>query len=124
MIQCNAYRNNKKNQDNKQTDHFRPRFVELVLLNNFLQKMCSIKPEDIERAIEEVVKKLNGIDSLYPGQHEIILSLFHSDNIFFTSSTNSGKTLPAVIYPEILKYLGGMVQLLLLTNCFLTCLRF
>ena len=100
--------------------------INLVLKNIFfLQKMCSIKPEDIERAIEEVVKKLNGIDNLYPGQHEIILSLFHSDNIFFTSSTNSGKTLSAVIYPEILKYLGGMVQLLLLlTHCFLTCLRF
>ena len=70
--------------------------------------MCSIKPEDLDRAIKEVVKNLNGIDDLYPGQQEIIQTLFHSENIFYTSSTNSGKTLPAVIYPDILKYLGGM----------------
>ena len=70
--------------------------------------MCSIKPEDLDTAIMEVVKNLNGIDNLYPGQQEIIQTLFQSENIFYTSSTNSGKTLPAVIYPDILKCLGGM----------------
>ena len=70
--------------------------------------MSNTKPEDLERAIKEVVKNLNGIDSLYPGQLEIIQTIFHSDHIFYTSSTNSGKTLPAVIYPEILKCLSGM----------------
>ena len=70
--------------------------------------MSKIKSEDLEKAIAEVVKKLTGIDNLYPNQHELILSLIKSDNIFYTASTNSGKTLPAVIYPDILKYLNSL----------------
>ena len=32
MIQCNAYRNNKKNQDNNQADHFRPRSCCILII--------------------------------------------------------------------------------------------
>ena len=70
--------------------------------------MSEIKSEDLEKAIAEVVEKLVGIDNFYPGQHELLLSLIKSDNIFYTASTNSGKTLPTVIYPDILKYLNTL----------------
>ena len=67
--------------------------------------MSQIKSEDLEKAIDKIVKKLAGIDNLYPSQHELILALVKSDNIFYTASTNSGKTLTAVIFPDILKCL-------------------
>ena len=36
-------------------------------------------------------------------------ALFEEDNIFFTSSTNSGKTLPPVLYPTVQKELKKFV---------------
>ena len=81
--------------------------LESWLIETFSDNMSQIKSEDLEKAIDKIVKKLAGIDNLYPSQHELILALVKSDNIFYTASTNSGKTLPAVIYPDILKCLNS-----------------
>lgn len=63
---------------------------------------------DFKKAIKNVVINLTGIDDLYPGQYDLLEALMKNVNIFYTSATNSGKTLPAVIYPEVLKQLGSM----------------
>ena len=39
---------------------------------------------------------------------QLLQTLFEHDNIFYTQSTNGGKTLPTVIYPVILKKLNSM----------------
>ena len=67
--------------------------------------MTEVSSLDLDKAIKAVLENLIGISQLYPSQYEIITSLLLHDNIFYTNSTNSGKTLPAVIYPEILKFL-------------------
>ena len=67
--------------------------------------MPKVTSHDLESAIDAALEDLTGIDSLYPGQHALLSSLMEHENIIFTSSTNSGKTLPAVIYPRILKNL-------------------
>ena len=61
--------------------------------------------EDIHQAIEEVISTLTGINNLYESQYKILSYLMQDEDIFFTSSTNSGKTLPTVIFPLILKKL-------------------
>ena len=48
------------------------------------------------------------MEELYPSQYEVLEALLENDNIFYTNSTNSGKTLPVVIYPEILKFLNSL----------------
>ena len=60
----------------------------------------------LDIAIQSVLENLVGITSLYPNQHELLTALFQNENVFYTDSTNSGKTLPAVIFPEILKNLN------------------
>ena len=64
-------------------------------------KMMSISQEVLKEAVNIVVDQLVGITDLYPVQMELLHSLLHEKNIFFTSATNSGKTLPAVIYPSV-----------------------
>ena len=61
-----------------------------------------------QKAVGEVVNELVGISNLYPGQYELLDALMRDQNIFYTSSTNSGKTLPGVIFPEILKKLNNL----------------
>ena len=68
--------------------------------------MAEITSSDLQRAINDVLEHLPAIDHLYPTQHELLTSLTQNDNIFFTSSTNSGKTLPTVIYPLIVRKLS------------------
>ena len=68
--------------------------------------MAEIISSDLQRAINEILEHLPAIDQLYPIQHELLTSLTQNDNIFFTSSTNSGKTLPTVIYPSLVKKLS------------------
>ena len=58
--------------------------------------------EVLEGVVDIVVDQLVGIDDLYPVQMELLQSLLNERNIFFTSATNSGKTLPAVMYPYVL----------------------
>ena len=70
--------------------------------------MAQVTTSDLNEAIRVVLLKLNGISQLYPDQHYLVNTLFEKDNIFYTNSTNSGKTLPAVIYPDILKELNSV----------------
>ena len=69
--------------------------------------MIAVTYTDLDRAIQDVLENLTGISELYPSQQKLLSSLLENENIFFTESTNSGKTLPAVIYPDILKSLSG-----------------
>ena len=70
--------------------------------------MDEISPRDLDMAIHAVLEELHGISDLYPNQYEILTTLVHNQNIFYTDATNSGKTLPVVIYPKILKELNSM----------------
>ena len=54
--------------------------------------MAKVTLHDLDSAIDTVLEDLAGIDSLYPGQHELLSTLIEYENIIFTSSTNSGKT--------------------------------
>ena len=68
--------------------------------------MTSVDPEDLDKAIADVLEGVRGISELYPNQRELLATLFENDNIFYTDSTNSGKTLPTVLFPEIIKKLN------------------
>ena len=68
----------------------------------------NVSSNDLNYAIESVVEDLADIDALYPGQLELLMHLFQEGDIFFTSSTNSGKTLPTVILPDIMKKLNSI----------------
>ena len=70
--------------------------------------MTEVSIADLDTAINAVLQNLPGINTLYPGQTELLNCLLKHDNLFYTSSTNSGKTLPIVIYPEILKHLNSI----------------
>ena len=67
-----------------------------------------IAPEDLERAVNSVINHMNDIDNLYPVQMTLFKALLGKDNIFFTSATNSGKTLPVLIFPYIVEKLSEM----------------
>ena len=68
--------------------------------------MTSVDPEDLDKAIANVLEGVQGIRELYPNQRELLATLFENENIFYTDSTNSGKTLPTVLFPEIIKKLN------------------
>ena len=71
--------------------------------------MKPVPEEDFDHAVETVVSNLSGIASLYPSQLEVLRSLVvEQDNLFVTQPTNSGKTIPVVILPEVLKELNSM----------------
>ena len=79
------------------------------LINVYLQRSSmNVTKVDFDRAVSEVVEELKGINSLYAGQYDLLHSLMKNENIFYTSSTNSGKTLPGVIYPSVLKKLNSL----------------
>ena len=42
---------------------------------------------------------------MYPTQWSLLHALLKNENVFFTAATNSGKTLPAVIFPLVLREL-------------------
>ena len=67
-----------------------------------------VAAEDLSTAIRSVVDNLVGIDELYPSQRELIQALVDNENVFYTGSTNSGKTLPTVMFPNVLKKLNSM----------------
>ena len=66
-----------------------------------------INSDDLSAATNAVLSQLVGIDELYPSQLMILNAIFENDNIFYTGSTNSGKTLPTVMYPEVLNQLNA-----------------
>ena len=67
--------------------------------------MVEVPDADVETAIKKAVTKIRNIDSLYPVQVQLVKALVNKENIFFTSATNSGKTLPVVMYPLVLDQL-------------------
>ena len=67
----------------------------------------TISPDELSTSIASVVSNLVGIKELYPSQLQLLETLLAPDNIFYTGSTNSGKTLPTIIYPEVLKKLNA-----------------
>ena len=73
-----------------------------------MSTMLDISSDDLKRSVENVVERLTGISELYPVQIELLTALMKKENIIFTSCTNSGKTLPAVLYPYILEELGKL----------------
>ena len=70
--------------------------------------MIEVDPFHLNDAVKAVLENVDGISDLYPSQYEILTALLQNDTIFYTGSTNSGKTLPTVIYPEILKKLNSV----------------
>ena len=72
------------------------------------ENMTPVLPSDLNDAIKTVLTKLNGISDLYPHQHQLLQTIIENDNIFYTNSTNSGKTLPTVIFPQIVKHLSHL----------------
>ena len=70
--------------------------------------MMNVSSTAMQNAIAKVVGNLRGITSLYPNQLSLLDALFSFDSIFYTSATNSGKTLPPLMYPYILKELSGL----------------
>ena len=69
--------------------------------------MAEVAATDLNAAIESVLERIDGIQELYPAQHDLLHCLMRHENIFYTNSTNSGKTLPIIIYPDILKCLNS-----------------
>ena len=67
-----------------------------------------ILDEDLNKAIQNVIEKLEGVSQLYAVQIQLLTALVKQENVFFTSATNSGKTLPAVIFPEIVDELNKL----------------
>ena len=71
--------------------------------------MTSVTEEDFDNAVKTVLENLSGVDSLYPAQMEVLRSLvIDTDNLFVTAPTNSGKTLPPVMLPQVLKELNKL----------------
>ena len=70
--------------------------------------MTQVTSSDLDDAIRVVLARLNGISDLYSDQYHLLRTIVDNDNIFYTNSTNSGKTLPAVIFPDILKHLNSV----------------
>ena len=68
-----------------------------------------VKEEDILVAIEKVLSSLTGIEKLHDSQMNVLKVLINEDNsIFLTAPTNSGKTLPPMILPSVMKELNQL----------------
>ena len=70
--------------------------------------MCEVLEEDLATAIKNVLENIEGISELYPLQIKLLSALVKQENVFFTASTNAGKTLPAVIFPQIVQELNKL----------------
>ena len=88
--------------------HIRDIPISLIPLILLSFQTMNVDHSDLEVAIKQVVANLHGVEELYPGQLALLNQLFQDDNIFYTSSTNSGKTLPTVIFPDVIKKLNVM----------------
>ena len=67
-----------------------------------------VQDTDFENAVKKVVCELPGIEQLYPTQLVLLRLLVKKENIFATSPTNSGKTLPALILPSLFIELNNL----------------
>ena len=68
----------------------------------------NVLESDFNLAVDNVVSTLDGILQLYEGQKKLLRNLVDRENVFYTSPTNSGKTIPPVILPAILKELNKL----------------
>ena len=66
-----------------------------------------LNDEVILQAIKEVKDELIGIEDLYEGQYSLLTNLMKGEDIFYTASTNSGKTLPTVMFPLVIRKLAN-----------------
>ena len=78
---------------------------ESILLSLALT-MPSVIGDDFDTAVENVVRSLPGIVSLYQAQLDVLRHLVNQENIFVTQPTNSGKTSAPVILPKVLQELN------------------
>ena len=62
----------------------------------------SVTKEDLNIAVENVLQRLVGITELYPGQMELLTKLVEKQNVLYTSPTNSGKSVPPVLLPDVI----------------------
>ena len=62
----------------------------------------SVSEEDLNIAVDNVLQRLVGITKLYPGQMELLSKLVEGQNIFYTSATNTGKSIPPVLLPSVM----------------------
>ena len=62
----------------------------------------------LKEVVDNVVDTLSGISGIYPVQLQLLEALVKNNNVFFTSATNSGKTLPACLYPYVLEELAKL----------------
>ena len=80
--------------------------------SNFADHTSSFgSKRNFDDCVSLVVEELNHVTSLYPVQNELLDALYEHENIFFTSCTNSGKTLPAIMFAKVIKklqHLGSM----------------
>ena len=68
-----------------------------------------VKEEDLLHAVRIVLAGLDGIDKLYDLQLQVIRMLVSDkSSLFLTAPTSSGKTLPPVMLPSVLKELHNI----------------
>ena len=60
-----------------------------------------VRDEEFENALNTVLLELPGITALFQSQWQVLKYLVNGDNIFLTSPTNSGKSLPPLILPKV-----------------------
>ena len=70
--------------------------------------MKAVREEDFYLAVERVVGNLHGIDNLFPIQTDMLRCIVGQENLFFTAPTNSGKSLPPCMYPDLLHELNKL----------------
>ena len=76
-----------------------------------------VKEEDLLNAVKIVLAGLDGIDKLYDLQLQVIRMLVSDkSSLFLTAPTSSGKTLPPVMLPSVLKELHNIGYSDLLVN--------
>lgn len=67
--------------------------------------MSGVSDEDLDTALDKVLSSIEGINSLYPNQYEVLKNIVNLNNVYVTSPTNSGKTIPPVILPSVIREL-------------------
>ena len=60
-----------------------------------------VRDGDFDNALNAVLSELPGITALFQSQWQVLKYLINGDNIFLTSPTNSGKSLPPLILPKV-----------------------
>ena len=72
---------------------------------HFFSLIMIVSDDDLALAVDNVLLRLPGIESLYPCQMEVLTKLIAGENVFWTAPTNAGKTLPPVLLPSVMQEL-------------------